>query len=193
MSPNAESKGEAKAAAKTAAKPKLAIFGAASCGGCDVAIVNIHEHIVDVAAAFDIVLWPTVMDGKYSDIEAMADGEITITLVSGGMRTDETVHLARLLRRKSQFVVSFGSCASEGCIPGLANLSSRKQILDTAFSTSSTDNPEGIRPIWECEVPEGVLHLPEFEPVLRTLDQVVDVDYTIPGCPPESKQIWTAL
>ena len=183
----------AKAGAKAGAKPKLAIFGAASCGGCDIAIVNIHEHIVDVAAAFDIVLWPTVMDGKYSDIEAMADGEITITLVSGSMRTDETIHLARLLRRKSQFVVSFGSCASEGCIPGLANLSSRKQILDTAFTTSSTDNPDGIRPVWEYQAPEGVLHLPEFEPILRTLDQVVDVDYTIPGCPPESAQIWGAL
>jgi F420-non-reducing hydrogenase small subunit len=174
-------------------KPKLAIFGAASCGGCDVAIVNIHEHIVEVAAAFDIVLWPTIMDGKYSDIEEMADGEITVTLVSGSMRTDETVHLARLLRRKSKFVVAFGSCASEGCIPGLANLSSRKDILDTAFSTVSTDNPEGIRPIWEYQAPEGVLHLPEFEPMLRTLDQVIDVDYTIPGCPPESEQIWAAL
>jgi F420-non-reducing hydrogenase small subunit len=180
-------------AAKAVAKPKLAIFGAASCGGCDIAIVNIHEHILEVAAAFDIVLWPTVMDGKYSDIEAMADGEITVSLVSGGMRTDETVHLARLLRRKSRFVVAFGSCASEGCIPGLANLSSRNQILDTVYSTASTENPDGIRPIFEYQAPEGMLHLPEFEPMLRTLDQVVEVDYTIPGCPPESNQIWAAL
>jgi len=176
-----------------AGKPKLAIFGAASCGGCDVAIVNIHEHIVDVANAFEIVLWPTVMDGKYSDIEAMEDGEITITLVNGSMRTEETVQLARLLRRKSKFMVAFGSCASEGCIPGLANLSSRKEILDTVYSTSSTHNPEDTRPVWEYQAPEGVLHLPEFEPILRTLDQVVEVDYTIPGCPPESKQIWAAL
>jgi F420-non-reducing hydrogenase small subunit len=109
------------------------------------------------------------------------------------MRTDETVHISKLLRRKSKFMVSFGSCASEGCIPGLANLSSRKEIIDTAFSTSSTDNPGNVRPIWEYQVPEGVLHLPEFEPVLRTLDQVVEVDYYIPGCPPESKQIWAAL
>ncbi|MGA3058403.1 MAG: oxidoreductase [Candidatus Limnocylindrales bacterium] len=196
MSPAAKPKvaaPAAKSAAKSAAKPKLAIFGAASCGGCDIAIVNIHEHILEVAAAFDIVLWPTILDGKYSDVEAMADGEITITLVSGSMRTDETVHLAKLLRRKSKFVVAFGSCASEGCIPGLANLSSSKEILDTAFSTSSTDNPDGIRPVWEYQAPEGVLHLPEFEPMLRTLDQVVDVDYTIPGCPPESAQIWAAL
>jgi F420-non-reducing hydrogenase small subunit len=179
--------------AKTTARPKLAIFGAGSCGGCDVAIVNIHEHIVDVANAFDIVLWPTVMDAKYADVEALADGEIAVTLISGGMRTDEMVHLARLLRRKSKLLVAFGSCASEGCIPGLANLSSRQEIIDTAFSTDSTDNPEGVRPVWDYQAPEGSLHLPEFEPLLRTLDQVVEVDYAIPGCPPESDQIWAVL
>ncbi|MGZ6269885.1 MAG: oxidoreductase, partial [Candidatus Limnocylindrales bacterium] len=73
------------------------------------------------------------------------------------------------------------------------NLSSRQQILDTAFSTCSTENPEGIRPVWEYEAPEGVLHLPEFEPILRTLDQVVPVDYRIPGCPPEPARIAEVL
>ncbi|MGD0247725.1 MAG: oxidoreductase, partial [Candidatus Limnocylindrales bacterium] len=97
----AKTAGAAAKPTKAGAKPKLAIFGAASCGGCDIAIVNIHEKILDVAAAFDIVLWPTIMDGKYSDIEALADGEIAVTLVSGSMRTGETVHLANLLRRKS--------------------------------------------------------------------------------------------
>jgi F420-non-reducing hydrogenase small subunit len=180
-------------AAQPGPKPKLAIFGAGSCGGCDVAVANIHEHIVEVADAFDIVLWPTIMDGKYADIEAMADDEITITLVNGSMRTEETVHLARLLRQKSKLLVAFGSCASEGCIPGLANLSSRKEVLDTVYSTDSTENPDGIRPVWEYGAPEGALHLPEFEPLLQTLDQVVDVDYTVPGCPPESEQIWAVL
>jgi F420-non-reducing hydrogenase small subunit len=193
MSPTARpaAKPDAKPArsAKAGAKPKLAIFGAASCGGCDIAIVNIHEKILDVAAAFDIVLWPTIMDGKYGDLEALADGEIAVTLVSGSMRTDETIHLARLLRRKSQLLVAFGSCAGEGCIPGLANLSSAQEILDTVYSTATTDNPRDLRPVWEYEVPEGILYLPRFEPFVQTLDQVVDVDYAIPGCPPESSQI----
>jgi F420-non-reducing hydrogenase small subunit len=38
-------------------------------------------------------------------------------------------------------------------------------------------------------VPEGELHIPNFYPVLKTLDQVVPVDYYMPGCPPESHQI----
>ena len=38
-------------------------------------------------------------------------------------------------------------------------------------------------------MPEGEIHIPTILPVLKTLDQVVDVDYYMPGCPPESHQI----
>jgi F420-non-reducing hydrogenase small subunit len=38
-------------------------------------------------------------------------------------------------------------------------------------------------------VPEGEIHIPTILPVLKTLDQVVDVDYYMPGCPPESHQV----
>ena len=39
-------------------KGKLALYWAASCGGCEIAVLAINEKILDVAAAFDIVLWP---------------------------------------------------------------------------------------------------------------------------------------
>ena len=39
------------------------------------------------------------------------------------------------------------------------------------------------------DVPEGEIHIPTILPMLKTLDQVVDVDYFMPGCPPESHQI----
>ncbi|NJN44510.1 MAG: hypothetical protein HC806_07160, partial [Anaerolineae bacterium] len=45
------------------------------------------------------------------------------------------------------------------------------------------------RPLPYFQVREGTLTLPAFYPQLKTLDQVVDVDYFIPGCPPESHQI----
>ena len=162
--------------------------------GCDIAIVNIHEHIVEVANAFDIVLWPTIMDGKYGDIEAMADGEITITLVSGSIRDRREDPPGKLLRRKSQFVVAFGSCASEGCIPGLANLSSAKAGSSTPrLRRRARTTRRNVHPIRVHRLRKASSTCPAFEPVLRTLEQVVEVDYTIPGCPPESKQIWAAL
>ena len=170
-------------------KPKFAMYWAASCGGCEIAVLNTHEKILDVDANFDVAFWPVAMDAKYKDVEAMEDGSILLTLFNGGIRNDENEHIAKLLRKKSQILVAFGSCACEGCIPGLANLSRMDQIFDTAYETVSTENPEHIRPQYSYKMPEGEITIPEFYPVLKTLNQVVDVDYFMPGCPPESHQI----
>ena len=59
-------------------KPKLALYWAASCGGCEVAVLDVAEKILDVAGFFDIVFWPCAMDFKYKDVEAMADGDIDL-------------------------------------------------------------------------------------------------------------------
>ena len=122
------------------------MYWAASCGGCEIAVLNIDEKILDVDANFDVVFWPVAMDAKYKDVEAMEDGSILLTLFNGGIRNDENEHIAQLLRRKSKILVAFGSCASEGCIPGLANLSTPQEIFDTVFNTITTDNPKDIRP-----------------------------------------------
>ena len=171
------------------AKPKFAMYWAASCGGCEIAVLNTHEKILDVDANFEVVFWPVVMDAKYKDVEAMEDSSILLTLFNGGIRNDENEQIAKLLRRKSNILVSFGSCACEGCIPGLANLSPVEEIVHTAFNTLTTDNLNGIYPCTSYDVPEGELHIPKLAPILRPLDQVVDVDYYMPGCPPESHQI----
>jgi len=170
-------------------KPKFAMYWAASCGGCEIAVLNTHEKILDVDANFDVVFWPVAMDAKYHDVEAMEDGSILLTLFNGGIRNDENEHIAKLLRQKSKILVAFGSCACEGCIPGLANLSPVGDIVYTAFNTITTDNPNAIYPRTSYDVPEGELHIPTISRIVRPLEQVVDVDYFMPGCPPESHQI----
>ena len=170
-------------------KPRFAMYWAASCGGCEISVLNIDAKVLDLDANFDVVFWPVAMDAKYQDLEAMADGSILVTLFNGGIRTAENEHLARTLRRKSKILVAFGSCANEGCIPGLANLSGRESLFETVYAGPSTENPRQLRPLPTSEVAEGALTLPAVQPVVRTLDQVVDVDYHMPGCPPEPHQI----
>lgn len=170
-------------------KPKFAMYWSGSCGGCEIAVINIHEKILDVDANFDIAFWPVAMDAKVKDVEALPDGDILLTLWNGSIRNEENEHMAHLLRQKSKILVAFGSCATEGCIPGLANLSPMQEIFDVAFHTLSTDNPQGIHPQPVTQVPEGEITIPVLKERVHTLAQVVDVDYTMPGCPPESHQI----
>jgi F420-non-reducing hydrogenase small subunit len=172
-------------------KPKLALYWASSCGGCEIAVVDIELKILDVAGFFDIVFWPCLMDFKYKDVEAMQDGEITLCLFNGAIRTSENEYLAKLLRAKSKVLVAFGSCAMEGCIPALANFYDKKTILDFNYkdSPSLQEESKGIYPEMKTHMPEGEIEIPEFWNTVKTLDQVVDVDYYVPGCPPQSFQI----
>jgi F420-non-reducing hydrogenase small subunit len=102
--------------------------------------------------------------------------------------------MAELLRRKARVVVAFGACAWLGGIPGLANLSSRESILDEVYrGLPSVATGDGASPQEQVDVPEGRLRLPHFDETVRTLDQVIDVDYFLPGCPPPTHLIREAV
>lgn len=175
-------------------KLKLGLYWAASCGGCEIAIVELREKILDLDAATDILFWPVAMDFKYKDVEAMPDGHIDVCLFNGAIRNSENEHMAHLLRQKSKVLVAFGSCAHEGCIPGLANLFDRRTIFERVYlETPSTDNPAGILPQTSYQLPEGEVEIPKFYNTVKTLGQVEDVDYFVPGCPPQAPQIWAVI
>ncbi len=175
-------------------KPKFGMYWAASCGGCEIAVLNIGDKILDVDAVFDVVFWPVATDFKYEDVRNYPDGHIDLCLFNGAIRNSENEEMAHLLRQKSKVLVAFGSCAYEGCIPALSNLTSKEATYRAVYlDNPSTDNPEGILPQTATEVPEGELDIPVFYNTVKALDQVVPVDYFIPGCPPEPHQIWAVL
>lgn len=176
------------------AKPKLAVYWAASCGGCDIAILDIEEKILDVANFFDVVFWPCALDFKYDDVRKMENQSITLTLFNGAIRNDENYEIACLLRQKSLLMCAFGSCATEGGIPSLANFYDKKSILDYAFlQAPSLENPDKVFPQTTVQVPEGKLTIPKMWNTVRTLKQTIEIDYSIPGCPPQSDQIATVV
>lgn len=178
-------------------KINIAAYWAAGCGGCDVSILDTHEKLLDIVSVANVVFWPIAVDFKYKDVEAFEDGFIDVTLFNGAIRNSENLHLAKLLRKKSKVLVAYGACSHMGGIPGLANLTGKEEIFDYVYSKSpSTDNPEHIRPETKVKVKEGELEIPRFYNTVRTLDQVVDVDYYLPGCPPNPERfldVWNVV
>ena len=175
-------------------KLKIAFYWAASCGGCEIAVLDLNEKILDVVQLADIVFWPVAMDIKYKDIEALPDKHIDITFFNGSIRNSEQEHMAKVLRQKSKTLIAFGSCADEGSIPGLANLNNKAEILEQVYiKDKSNINPQGTTPKTETKVKEGTLKIPEFYDTVKTLSQTVEVDYTLPGCPPPVKLIAAAI
>jgi F420-non-reducing hydrogenase small subunit len=175
-------------------KLKIAFYWAASCGGCEIAQLQIGDKILKLTEVADIIFWPVAIDVKYRDIKAIPDKSIDVCLFNGAIRNTEQEHMARMFRDKSNIMIAYGACAYCGGIPGLGNLFNRDMIFDRIYTeTPSTDNDSKVYPQTTHQAPEGELTLPEFYDTVKTLGQTVDVDYVIPGCPPEEKTTWLAL
>jgi F420-non-reducing hydrogenase small subunit len=175
-------------------KPKVGFYWCSSCGGCEESVVDLAEDILFVADKVDIVFWPVAMDFKRQDVEAMEDGSILVTMINGAVRTSENEEMARLIRRKSKLVIAYGACAHLGGIPSLANEFKRSELLKYAYSDApSVINPEGTVPLVDFKHGSRSITLPVFRNMVRTLDQVIDVDYYLPGCPPTPKLLKAAI
>ncbi len=175
-------------------KPKVAFYWCASCGGCEEAVVDLAEAILGVVGAVDIVLWPVALDFKLEDLRAHGPGEIAVAFINGSVRSSEHEMWVKILREKSQLVVAFGACAHLGGIPGLANCTTREEIFQNKYVRSVTvENPKGVLPQMETWVDAYCLELPETWNTVRCLDQVIDVDYYLPGCAPPPDSIARAV
>lgn len=191
--------GELLPAEPSGGKINLAIYWAAACGGCDVSLLDTNERVLTIGQFANIVMWPIASDGKEKDIAAMNDGDITVSIISGAVRNTENEHMVKLLRQKSKIVVCYGTCAMFGGSPALANLvnGGSQEILDYVYTKTPSsasfqadyhkDAP--VIPQSEYQAPEGTLTLPVLYDTVKTLDQVIDVDYYIPGCPPLQESI----
>ena len=80
-----------------AQKGKLALYWAASCGGCEIAVLGIDDKILKVAEAFDIVLWPCAADGKTQDIEKLGD-DVGHALLGAHVEDGEDVRVVQPAR-----------------------------------------------------------------------------------------------
>ncbi len=169
------------------AKLKTAIVLGATCAGCDVAILDLNEKILDVADLCEFVFWPTAMDFKADDLLALKDGEVDVGIYHGAIRTSEDLEYAKILRKKAKIVVAFGACANFGGIPSLGNMPFEDSLFDIVYKRESfsNDNPEGTLPLTKMNVDSGEeLTLPSILKSASALHQVINVDYYVPGCPP---------
>lgn len=179
---------------QSAEKLKVAMFWAASCGGCDISLLEIGPRLLELIKIADVVFWPCAADFKYQDVRNYPDRYIDLCFFNGAIRNSEQEEVARLLRVKSKSMIAYGECAVDGGIPALANLKSVKGIFNASYHDNpSLDNPEGIEPKPLTECPYGELEIPRFYPQVLRLQDVVPVDYLIPGCPPNAGRVWEAI
>lgn len=158
-----------------------------SCSGCEISIVDMGERLLDVLQVADIVHLPALVDSKYfgqlGDQKHLSLPEADVGLISGGIRNEEHLEVAREMRQKCKIIIALGTCATHGGIPSLANSWTTAEMVERAFTTETTDKPDAYPS-------EGV---PEILDACYAVDEKIKVDIYLPGCPPHPDQVFNAL
>ena len=158
-----------------------------SCSGCEISIVDMGERLLDVLNLVDFVHIPVLMDHKYfgqtGDGKHVAIPEADVGIISGGIRNEEHLEVAREMRKQCKLIIALGTCATHGGIPALSNSYANTELLDRYYSTESTTPAEHLPS-------EGI---PPLLDAAYALDEKIKVDVYLPGCPPHSDQIFGAL
>lgn len=146
------------------------------CSGCHVAIVDLHEKILNVLDAVQIQRCPVLTDIKDYP-------KATVGLVSGAIRNEHDRHAAEEMRKSCDLVIAWGSCAVHGGPAGAGNIHTREEIVASVYTNNKTTTPH----------PPPSREVSPLEPTVSPLDSVIDVDLYLPGCPPHPAFVFDAL
>jgi len=150
---------------------KIALEALASCSGCEISILDLHEDLVKLLDQAEIVYAPIIMDVK--DVP----DDIDIAIVSGSVRNAENKERLEELREKSKYLIAYGTCACYGGITGMADLYTSEEVTSRTY----TDNPS-TEP---AELPNEVV--PELLSIVHPAADFTFIDGFIPGCPPKEQ------
>jgi len=147
-------------------KPKVAVHKFSSCDGCQLALLNLGEPLLQVAQAVEIVHF---LEAGASDPDAKVD----IAFVEGSISTHEEAERIQQVRANSAYLVTIGACATSGGLQGLRNLNDS-----------------------EAQWTEAIYAQPQFIDSLKHASPIRDhvkVDLELWGCPINTRQMLAAV
>ena len=146
-------------------RPKVAVHKFSSCDGCQLALLNLGETLLQLAQMVDFVHFA---EAGPVNPEAPAD----IAFVEGSVSTPEDKARIERIRANSRFLVTIGACATAGGIQALRNFADAKQWVAAIYAK-----------------PEYIQLLDDSTPIAEH----VKVDLELWGCPVNARQVLGAL
>lgn len=162
-------------------KPIVATTSLAGCFGCHMSLLDIDERILDLIQLVEFDKSPIDDIKKFSR-------KCDIGLIEGGCCNSENVHVLKDFRENCKVLVSVGECAIMGGLPAMRNGIPLRECLEEAYINGVTvkeSNEERIIP----NDPELPIILDKVYPC----NEIVKIDYHLPGCAPRADLIWEAL
>jgi NAD-reducing hydrogenase small subunit len=136
------------------------------------------ERLLLVAELADIRATPI------TDLKEPDESGVDVGVLEGGVNNSANEEVAHKMRKRAKILVALGDCAVFGGVPALRNFCGIQEALNRAYvETESTDKVG--------QVPSD----PELATMtkVRALHEVVPVDISVPGCPPDADVIFHVL
>lgn len=111
-------------------RPRLAVWKFASCDGCQLTLLDLEDHLLDVVGAVDIAYFPEATKGQI-------EGRYQLSLVEGSITTPHDAERIREVRERSETLVTIGACATAGGIQALRNWADVDEYLSIVYAEPS--------------------------------------------------------
>lgn len=160
-------------------KKTIATISLAGCFGCHMSMLDIDLGFLDLVELVDFNKSPL------NDIKKFTK-QCDIGLIEGGCCNTENIEVLREFRKKCKVLVAIGECSIWGGLPAMRNMVPLEECLEEAYLNSmTTETGEYIVPYHE--------DLPKILDKVYACNEIVEIDYFIPGCPPTANHIWKAV
>lgn len=157
----------------------VATTSLAGCFGCHMSLLDIDLELLDMLEIVEFNKSPL------TDIKNFSK-RCHIGLIEGGCANSENVHVLQEFRKKCDILVAFGECAIMGGVPAMRNFVPLKECLEESYIKGITSE------IGASTVP-GHEDIPKLLNNVYPCNEVVKIDYYIPGCPPNAHHIWKVV
>ncbi len=156
-------------------KLRLATVWLDGCSGCHMAILDLDAAIIPILRKVDIVYGPLVDAPEFPE-------DVDVTLVEGAVSSQADADNIQKIRQRTKTLVSLGDCAVTGNVAAMRNTVPVSKLLQRIYVEGADASP--------CIPGDG---LPQLLKLARPAQDYVKVDYSIPGCPPQTRNIASFL
>lgn len=135
-------------------KPKVAFFDFASCEGCQLAILDLEEELLDLVNIVEIVNFREAISERGEDYD--------IAFIEGSISSRHQIECIKDIRSKAKLLITIGACAATGDFQYMTNFFDFDEVKKYVYGDKAR----------------------YFGPIkVKPVDEVVKVDFKIPGCP----------
>ncbi len=159
-------------------KIRVSTIWCEGCSGCHMSFLDMDERLIDL-----IKKGLVFSASPFTDLKIPEDG-VEIGIIEGSVATDTQEKEVKMMREKCKIIIAIGDCAVFGGIPTMRNFYKIQDLAQRVYEQAESNANK--------KYPNST-EISKLLPRVKAVNEVIKVDYYIPGCPPNADIIFYVL